>query len=227
MVLYDLDKEKLTCRQCNTPYELPSYYCPKCQCWVAVYCPGCGESVGGRTWVCKECHFYVHKSCADPWPPEIHHPFHPLHPLKLHYRSSDFEYISKHTCSACKSSTRRFAHHCTECPFGLCLQCVSTNPKTKLEDGNHLLYLFQDTKFERHCDVCDNTDCYAWIFICMVPNCGYAAHIHSTSLAFPAQVQHRRNPHPLVLTRDVVGEDGTDEYYCDSCEDRRDLKHPI
>lgn len=51
----------------------------------------------------------------------------------------------------------------------------------------------------------DDTDHYAWVFVCEVPNCGHAVHIHSTSLSLPETVKHKRRSHPLNLTHHVVG----------------------
>ncbi|GAB4829630.1 hypothetical protein Ancab_040641 [Ancistrocladus abbreviatus] len=45
-------------------------------------CPVCHRHISGRVFGCYQCNFYLHDACAK-WPPELQHPAHPTHPLKL------------------------------------------------------------------------------------------------------------------------------------------------
>ncbi|GAB4829649.1 hypothetical protein Ancab_040646 [Ancistrocladus abbreviatus] len=45
-------------------------------------CRVCRNVISGRVFGCKECEFYLHDVCAE-LPPELQHPAHPTHPLKL------------------------------------------------------------------------------------------------------------------------------------------------
>ncbi|XVE85800.1 hypothetical protein DITRI_Ditri17bG0120400 [Diplodiscus trichospermus] len=50
-----------------------------------VWCRGCGENCSALCFGCERCNFFLHQHCAVEFPleTEIHHPFHPAHPLTL------------------------------------------------------------------------------------------------------------------------------------------------
>ncbi|GAB4829653.1 hypothetical protein Ancab_040647 [Ancistrocladus abbreviatus] len=63
-----------------------------------IACALCHSHISGRVFGCKECEFYLHDVCAE-LPPELQHPAHPTHPLKLRPFVGEFRIPRCRLCS--------------------------------------------------------------------------------------------------------------------------------
>ncbi|GKV36914.1 hypothetical protein SLEP1_g44998 [Rubroshorea leprosula] len=73
------------------------------------YCNGCDKIILGPAYGCKDCQFYLHKSCTE-LPFEISHPFHQQHSLFLSYWPKTWK------CDKCSDqSTHGFKYSCYKC----------------------------------------------------------------------------------------------------------------
>lgn len=88
-----------------------------------VCCDRCREPisllVGGFTYGCISCRYFLHKTCSE-LPPTIIHHSHPLHTLTLIVRKSD-----GWNCDVCdmRRLLRGFSYNCLECGFDVCIKC--------------------------------------------------------------------------------------------------------
>lgn len=135
-------------------------------------CKGCGRYgyfYGG--YVCNElgCETFFHKECVESVP-EIKHPSHPKHPLKLNLKCGRF------CCSLCIGGLQ-VGYHCSICDFNIHLVCAKRPPSstsstsssspsplpTTLENSKvheHPLLLSKNVKTlllegERNCKMCN------------------------------------------------------------------------
>jgi len=89
-------------------------------------CKGCGVFgyfYGG--YICNElgCDTLFHKECVESVP-EIKHPSHPQHPLKLNLKCGRF------CCSLCIISGLQVGYHCSICNFNVHLVCARRPPSS-------------------------------------------------------------------------------------------------
>ncbi|TYI70190.1 hypothetical protein E1A91_D08G204600v1, partial [Gossypium mustelinum] len=184
-----------------------------------VRCRGCGEyylldpCFGYSK---RSCTFFLHRKCAVELQPEIHYPFHSLHPLTL---LCDLSY-------QCKFLLR---YRCAKCDFELYIDCYKpkvTIPDFKYEGHVHYLSYFDNALAPIECNIC-HEDAQTGFFRCVA--CAFNIHIHcirSTSKT----IKHERHLHPLTVTKlpfqyemiSAEHENGSnDKFYCDICEKRR------
>ncbi|CAK9143413.1 unnamed protein product [Ilex paraguariensis] len=79
-----------------------------------VLCYGCKKPILDHAYCCRECDYFLHKSCAE-LNREIKDPIHPEHLLTLDAGSSSY------ICDACKQGWDRFIYCCYQCDFGICM----------------------------------------------------------------------------------------------------------
>ncbi|CAH8272658.1 unnamed protein product [Arabidopsis lyrata] len=84
----------------------------------------CGHSHSyGYGYFCPRCKLMVHDKCVSVFDlPEITHPFHVRHPLKLLTEGAP-DYIDLE-CHVCGRDTESFLYHCDICKFNLDMVCV-------------------------------------------------------------------------------------------------------
>ncbi|XP_059656797.1 uncharacterized protein LOC132303525 [Cornus florida] len=200
-------------------------------------CSACGLCIEGTVYVCLYFNFLLHKSCAE-LPRQIKHPFHPPHPLVLHYKnfsvnSSNSSAVS-YRCKACKCSGLGFKYRCGECDFEMDVTCASLTYSTlKFEIHKHPLAIFNDPTFTKrktdssvNCNICENFTSFPF-FRC-VP-CDFSIKLCCFSI-LPYTFKHSNHRHSLTLTysfiKDHLDNDFDSEYYCDVCEEMRELPEP-
>jgi hypothetical protein len=115
-----------------------------------VVCSGCEKSVScGPAYKCSQCKFFLHKSCAE-LPPEIQHPVHPNHTLRLRASAPEGGY-----CDACgRRCERCFSYRCLSCNFVLDIECVSASLPTKPDDGHQHEFVPIFQQFHFTCELC-------------------------------------------------------------------------
>ncbi|KAK7820439.1 hypothetical protein CFP56_038903 [Quercus suber] len=198
---------------------------------------------------CKN-NIYFHKSCLE-FPQQILHLFHPYHPLTLKLSHGDRAH-GKY-CNACRKPPYEFPHNpathshnnkiiphkylspqsndiiayiCERhyCNFLLHVECSVMLPSLEFEGHSHLLH-FRDDNIENselECGACKSDISESYAFTCLY--CDLNLHILCGPI--PYEIKHKDHIHPLFLTNSPVEEeleDETDEFYCDVCEEERDL----
>lgn len=208
-----------------------------------VDCGICGKgcSADTPTYVCgkrSSCEdICFHESCLV-WPQQICHPFHPYHPLTPTLLDQK---DPERRCNACRKPihpiaprTCKIAYICHDCDFLLHPECSVMMPSITYEGHGHLLQ-FRDnieninTGNELKCSVCKYDICESYAFICLY--CDLNLHLECGPL--PYIIKHKCHMDPLILTNSPLREefdeeeDDTYEFYCDACEEERDLLLPI
>ncbi|XP_059650932.1 uncharacterized protein LOC132297976 [Cornus florida] len=199
-------------------------------------CSACDITIEDTIYVCLECRIFLHKSCAE-LPREIKHPFHPPHPLVL----SDF--VDKYECQACRCSVSGFKYECAfGCNFAIDIICASLRSTVKFNLHPHPLAFFNKPnkdinlityrKKDIQCSVravCSGLNPSFPYFRC-VP-CDFNLDLFCVP-TLPHTFKHSNHGHPLTLTHsrikdhdddDDYDSDDDSEYYCDICEERREL----
>ncbi|XP_024024919.1 uncharacterized protein LOC21401719 [Morus notabilis] len=186
----------------------------------------------GSTYSCTSpaCENFLHKSCAE-FPRKIQHPFHPHNSLILQ--------VSKpQLCRSC-CTKNRLVYSCLEksCTFNLGIECASLDITwVKCQSHDHSLSLVEKSSCVFQCDACQNSyknqvkyvpdeviHTQSFMFRCM--NCVFNYHFLCGPL--PTTVKYEYHMHPLILSNHSATEDGSDEYYCDVCEEKRDKSFRI
>ncbi|XP_041017035.1 uncharacterized protein LOC121259495 [Juglans microcarpa x Juglans regia] len=143
---------------------------------------------------CKECGFYIHKSCAE-FPHELQHPSHPKHLLLLEL--NDLE-----PCANCNSYMFEFKYKCPHCheSLYLCPECAFLPLTKKAENHDHPLNLMQKL-LPFTCDYCLKKG-NSMPYFCST--CSYMIHSKCTSLPLIIQsstIQVEIHNHPLTLVQ--------------------------
>ncbi|XP_022722648.1 uncharacterized protein LOC111279850 [Durio zibethinus] len=165
-------------------------------------CSRCGEVVSAPTLCCVECGFYLHKKCAEA-PSEIHHPFHPNHPLVLFpkppYKRGGCP------CDFCGQNCELFVYHCP-CNLDFHIKCAlfSLNiAEKKLGELEHAAIKDQLISTEGGQKELERAKCFG----CWEPLLGSAYfsldsgfHLHKKCAELPHEINHPlHNKHPLIL----------------------------
>ncbi|KAL7195390.1 hypothetical protein ACSBR1_035585 [Camellia fascicularis] len=219
-------------------------------------------------YICLECNFLLHKSCAD-LPREVKHSFYHQHTLTLlEYLPRQLEesfdtkqilmanchpsnpghngYVAKlasrkmeHSlncrgkvdvfkghfqCHACYQYTSGFAYVCAECTIFFDIRCPFSKPRLiKSELHHHPLAFFTVKSKELNCHAC-NRSFRTPFFRCV--ECDFNLHVKCLP-TLPPTAKDKHHRHPLTLTnspiKDRPDEDENAEFYCDACEERREL----
>ncbi|XP_047307877.1 uncharacterized protein LOC124911438 [Impatiens glandulifera] len=198
----------------------------------AATCEVCFTGTYGKTYICKDCKYYLHKWCSK-LPEQIQHPIHQEHSLTLtksHYTWN---------CELCKSSESfHMGYHCNECNVSLHVLCASL-PQNLLRHDIHKhrltpvclavdrkLHQFSDSifpkKYSQELPVCN---------ICAFPcdqlslecdECNFYVHIQCFLL--PITGKHVTHRHDLVLGLPPDWDMDSEEFYCDACELERNSR---
>ncbi|KAE8714643.1 hypothetical protein F3Y22_tig00110195pilonHSYRG00308 [Hibiscus syriacus] len=180
-------------------------------------CSFCGLHLSGPSYICYECGYSLHESCVGiPWEMQIQfHPLHPLHPL-LH---------PSQCCLVCKGSLNNaISYSCMQCDLYLHVHCA-TSLKRVIKSKSHIhdLYYFgpkTETNHYRYTKVCGECKgMIAWIPFCFCMECDTKLHIERV---LPRSLKSKYHIHPLTR-KDGFKEDDSGEYYCDICEEERDV----
>ncbi|PKI69619.1 hypothetical protein CRG98_009974 [Punica granatum] len=186
---------------------------------------------------CRDCGIYLHKHCAK-LVAQVEHPLHPLHPLILDIGKRENGWRG-YRCSCCQKTpgdVSLSSYHCSRCNYDLDPECAALVPTMKLRDPSHLFFLFEEVGISEgsRCSVCGDdfsgTDSKinSPIFVCAIPECVHALHLHCAPITLPETVRHEfHNYHDLVYTKSVAEGGHWDGHYCDACEEKRDPKFPV
>ncbi|KAG6676785.1 hypothetical protein I3842_15G168700 [Carya illinoinensis] len=168
-------------------------------------CEICGEILRvSDHYKCKECSFYIHKSCAE-YPrliPDIlTHPNHGQHQLILARSSED------KVCSACGSSSKH-KFSCVDCGFTLDFKCLTQPQTIYYKEHDHpftLCSILEDVSSEYYCDICEEKrDQKYWFYYCV--DCSYPVHPECIlgkyrNLKFGKTFKYDFHQHPLALVQ--------------------------
>ncbi|XP_059438984.1 uncharacterized protein LOC132171629 [Corylus avellana] len=175
-------------------------------------CDGCMWPIYPPFYTCSPCRFFLHKSCVE-LSRKKSHPLHG-HPLillpKAPYSGECF------SCNACQRKCNGFVYHCDKCQFDLDVQCSLMPDIFKHEGHEHQLILDSASNSEE----CSSCDSKGIVFRCA--HCVFSLNFKCATL--PRTTKYR--PHEQSFTLCYKGEDACDgEYYCDICEEPRNLKY--
>ncbi|XVE85802.1 hypothetical protein DITRI_Ditri17bG0120600 [Diplodiscus trichospermus] len=205
---------------------------------IKVQCRACGENCSGPCFGCERCSFFLHRQCAVRSLPEteIHHPFHPQHPLTLSALTPGRD-RTNFRCRACGGNDDRFllTYRCAKCDFNLHTVCATPKLKPLLlryAGHSHFLMFFNRTRGPFSCSICG---CYArnCFFRCVA--CGFNIHLSCFPSA-PKTIKYKCHLHPLTLTESPLEFElntpgdkysSEDEFYCDVCEEKRYRFEPV
>ncbi|XVF51806.1 hypothetical protein PTKIN_Ptkin04bG0213900 [Pterospermum kingtungense] len=183
-----------------------------------VHCKGCGKGLSGSIYGCRDCEFYLHKSCAElQLPPEVQNYFHPCS-LVLGIVST----ASHTTCNACFHDVSGFSYNCGRCDLYMHVKCA-LQPLIESE-GEELIHHFthwhplalvdQNKYLESKCRICDKlcsvSSNSSSVYGC--EECNFFLH-KSCMINIPRQINHLFHPScPLILLT-------TRSYWCDGCRE--------
>ncbi|CAK9152104.1 unnamed protein product [Ilex paraguariensis] len=170
-----------------------------------ILCDGCVQPISFPFYCCGECNYFLHLSCVN-LPPELQHPIHHEHPMKL-CRDTFFNTF---WCYACRVYTNGFFYTCETCEFFLDVKCAFLPTSIAHQAHKHPLVQVKGSK--HLCKACDNT----------FSTNGYGCEACKFNLAhscalFPNTITHRWDKHPLILSYPPFSEH-PDEFHCEMCE---------
>ncbi|CAN6861351.1 unnamed protein product [Brassica oleracea] len=178
----------------------------------------------GLPYKCEECDVAFHVECvwhpaALDHQPEVNHPYHSLHPLKL--LTGDPPNYSDGKCRLCRKKVdKELFYHCSSCNFTLDWRCVVNPPPqsvVELKAHDHQLTLLPrlDSFTCNACGLKGDRSPY----IC-VP-CGFI--IHQECLELPRVININRHDHRISRTS-LLG-DGAINSVCGVCRKEVDWKY--
>ncbi|KAK5813100.1 uncharacterized protein LOC108468421 [Gossypium arboreum] len=170
---------------------------------TAVRCRACGEHcLLDPCFGCSKisCTFFLHRKCVVELQPEIHHPFHSLHPLTL---LRDLSY----QCKVCYEDVLGLAYCCVQCKFQLDVKCTLF-PTIESKDADKILHCAHkhplalcDSKElgdEVRCRACAKS-CFAPFFGCT--ECNFFLHRSCAVEVQEKEIHHPFHPlHALTLS---------------------------
>ncbi|XP_042003787.1 uncharacterized protein LOC121752757 [Salvia splendens] len=184
-------------------------------------CNACVQYVSPPFYSCSECpDFFLHGCCAR-LPELIRHPAHAEHSLVLHSKAPKTGF----SCRGCHLRCNGFAYSCENCDdFTLDVVCSLINPAIthKPHKSTHILFMSRSMIIDEKCSCCAsilNGICYE-CSSCPI----FKLHVRCALL--PKTVRHYYDQHPLRLTTNAPegGTNGTDEFFCEVCEERIDIE---
>ncbi|CAL5420078.1 unnamed protein product [Camellia sinensis] len=190
--------------------------------------------------VCLECGLLLHDSCPD-LPQVINHPFHPPHQLTLRspfdsgpprrvnlLEPFDFGPFMESCCRVCLKPPTRWKYGCDKCDLTIDSRCALLPYVRDTRIHHHpLVYFTNSTTGPSNfcCHACFKIQCTPFLR-CVEYNCYFEVHI-SCIPKLPRTLKHKYHRHALTLTnspiKDHPDEDEDEEFYCDTCEERRAL----
>ncbi|KAK8571951.1 hypothetical protein V6N12_028017 [Hibiscus sabdariffa] len=210
--LKDMERESKLCLfnqhhklgYANYVVNLPFYAPP---------CSFCDLDLSGPVYRCSKCGYSLHESCVG-IPREMQIQFH--------------LWNSGKTCLLCKVwLDYKISYSCVQCGLHLHVQCAkSLKHVLKSKSHIHHLYYYFGSKtgtryYYNHerklCSECKRE--FYGIPFCFCMECDVKLHIERV---LPPSLNSKYHTHPLAL-KDGFKEDDSGEYYCDICEQERDL----
>ncbi|KAK1583680.1 hypothetical protein Q3G72_026091 [Acer saccharum] len=167
------------------------------------YCDGCLEVMCFPGYVCHECSFCLHKSCAE-LPPKILHPLHP-HPLTFLICDGWDPII----CDGCRDLYRSgFIFNCSWCGFNLDPKCASKQDQEHHQTFKELTLLrFYHKHALKLCNIRKSHDmiqclCCTQIisgsaYCCL--QCDFF--IHQSCKEIPMEIHHPFHSQHILLTQ--------------------------
>ncbi|XP_039060930.1 uncharacterized protein LOC120205054 [Hibiscus syriacus] len=170
-------------------------------------CDGCMLPVSTLFYYCSEseCHFYLHKNCAEL--PRVKHHWFRQSPATLD--STSFMW-----CDLCKRPCSGFFYE-IEGYLEVCLRCADVPDVIEFQGHEHLL--FYDFKCRERCNGCGADPGEEGAFRC--GKCSFTLDFKCLSL--PQSVVHKIDEHQLNLTYHDDN-DYSKHLRCDICEGKRD-----
>ncbi|GKV40155.1 hypothetical protein SLEP1_g47822 [Rubroshorea leprosula] len=171
------------------------------------FCSACRELITGSSYICSQCEFYLHKTCAG-LPNEINHPLHLQHPLILDAKLQDVS--SKFCCSFCRKG-KGFVYRYSSCQFGLdVIKDAGDDFTREIQHFSHehsLKLKLNDGEVEgnRCCNGCMLS--ISNLFYCC-DQCDFFLHKSCAELSM--KIRYWRTRHPLTLHSYTI-------FKCDSC----------
>ncbi|CAN6887847.1 unnamed protein product [Brassica oleracea] len=166
-------------------------------------CDVCNRKINHLTdfW-CQECMRAYHKKCVE-CPPESKVPYHPKHPLQLHFPSpkSTIHVGSSHynKCNCCGENTHEGLYYsCSICDFYLhpvCAKSLNIFSINYPKRHDHILTYFPRIN-SLTCDVCALSDDKCFIYVCY--QCDFV--VHKTCIYLPSIIRISRHDHRLSFT---------------------------
>ncbi|XP_033136797.1 uncharacterized protein LOC117128471 [Brassica rapa] len=181
----------------------------------------CGKASGGLPYKCDECDVSFHVDCVwNPaiklnYSPEVNHPYHSLHPLKL--LTGPPPHYSDGKCRLCGTEIGEYFYHCSSCNFTVDFHCVLIPPQKSLVDPkvhDHQLTLLPrlDSFTCNACGLKGDRSPYACF------DCGFM--IHQDCLGLPRVININRHDHRVSRTS-VLG-DAAMNSVCGVCRKKVD-----
>ncbi|CAL5412969.1 unnamed protein product [Camellia sinensis] len=171
---------------------------------------------------CVGCDLSLHKSCAELSNDHRHE----LMPHELGQlvdpKTGKYSFPEKHSCPFhSHDEGMGFVDDCADCLYHTSLRWGLF--PVVLYHRLHIMYFYikpiaSDTEFL--CDACGETSKEEVYYLCR----GCKIRFHVGCALLPFCYKHEIHRHPLRLTF-LKEDDGTDEYYCDVCEDNRNPNH--
>ncbi|KAK2652894.1 hypothetical protein Ddye_012750 [Dipteronia dyeriana] len=205
------------------PHKLQLLYFSAFKARDSLFCCCCLKSILDSAYVCFPCKLFVHKSCFDTIPERIESSFHPQHPL--HPRSITITATKESIyCQACGERVEGVELRCQKCKYSFHVSCGKrTTPGLTLDDQEHKLFYLDYWDHTGDCGVCKNP-CEGGGAICRCIQRGESFHINCI---LPPALNHESHEHRLTLTNLVVPRCNPNEYHCDVCEMKGDIKRHV
>ncbi|EOA14922.1 hypothetical protein CARUB_v10028263mg [Capsella rubella] len=180
-----------------------------------IYCGGCSLPIyQGQFYLCMECNFILHESCANA-PRMKRHPLYPM-PLTLKFtRMKDlFNPGGIIRCTGCQRFVSGFYYDALSSIKGsikLDLRCASTVEPVRYPGHKHDLFMPWDQHEGTQCQACKE-ECEDSKFVCM--ECDYT--ICFRCITVPYWVRYKHDSHWLTLCDEEEPSDQPD--WCEICE---------
>ncbi|KAK2652876.1 hypothetical protein Ddye_012732 [Dipteronia dyeriana] len=208
------------------PHKLQLLYFSRFKARDSMFCCCCLKSILDSAYVCFPCKLFIHESCFDTIPERTNSSFHPQHPLQRSIISTTAVREPRY-CQACGERIEGIELRCQnqKCKYSrFHVSCGKrTTPGLTLGDHEHKLFYIDYWDHSGVCDVCTNA-CERGAAICRCIQHGESFHI---DCILPPVLSHESHDHPLSLTNSVVPRCNPDEYHCDVCETKGDIKRHV
>ncbi|KAK0597613.1 hypothetical protein LWI29_026872 [Acer saccharum] len=206
------------------PHKLQLLYFSAFKARDSLFCCCCLKSILDSAYVCFPCKLFIHESCFDTIPERINSSFHPQHPLLQRSIISTTAAKEPRYCQACGERVEGIELRCQKCKYSFHVSCGKrTTPGLTLDGQEHKLFYLDYWDHSGDCSVCKNP-CEGGAAICRCIQRGENFHINCI---LPHQLKHESHDHDLTLTNSVVPRCNPDEYHCDVCETKGDIKRHV
>ncbi|KAE8681895.1 hypothetical protein F3Y22_tig00111298pilonHSYRG00029 [Hibiscus syriacus] len=172
-------------------------------------CNGCVLPILSPFYYCSRCDFFLHKACAEL--PRM---------CRLWVFANPFSLVISDIfkCDICRNECSGFCYELDGDAMYLCLRCASIpHSFTYHADEPHFIFFVE--KHEGNCNACGEDLSRERAYRCK--DCTFA--LHRRCVTFPRTASHKCDRHPLTLAYQDP-DDYPLRYYCDFCEEKRDLR---